>query len=78
MTEVALELIESNMGIACYSKWALKSFKLSEALKFVSLGKNGLKRKHYLAIRSEDQHKQYIQDFIDNIKEDSIVKEFKN
>ena len=71
MTEVALELIESNMGIACYSKWALKSFKLPESLKFIRLGHNGLKRKHYLAIRSEDQQKQYIREFIDNIKEDS-------
>lgn len=45
MTEVTLELIESNMGIACYSRWALKSFKLPESLKFIRLGKNGLKKK---------------------------------
>lgn len=77
MTEVALELIESNMGVSCYSKWALKSFKLSESLKFVRLGKNGLKRKHYLAIRAEDQNKQYIQEFIENIKEDSLLAAFK-
>ena len=73
MTEVALELLESNMGIACYSKWALKAFKLQETLKFVGLGRNGLKRKHYLAIRAEDEHKQYLQDFIENIKEDSLL-----
>lgn len=78
MTEVALELIESNMGISSYSKWALQSFKLSESLKFVRLGKNGLKRKHYLAIRAEDQSKQYIQDFIENIKEDSLLVNLKN
>jgi len=72
MTEVALELIESNMGIACFSKWALKLFKLPEALRFVRLGQHGLRRKHYLAIRSEDEHKQYIRDFIDNIKENDL------
>ncbi|HAA13898.1 MAG TPA: LysR family transcriptional regulator [Cytophagales bacterium] len=72
MTEVALELIDSNMGIACYSKWALKLFKLPETLKFVRLGKQGLRRKHFLAIRAEDQDKQYIRDFIDNIKEDDM------
>ena len=78
MTEVTLELIESNMGIACFSKWALKSFKLPESLRFVRLGKNGLKRKHYLAIRAEDQGKQYIQDFIENIKEDSLLAALKS
>jgi len=72
MTEVALELVEANMGIACFSKWALKSFKLSESLKFVRLGKYGLRRKHYLVIRSKDKDKQYIQDFIENIREDSF------
>ncbi len=73
MTEVAIELIEANMGIACYSKWALKNFKLPESLKFVPLGKNGLRRTHNLSIRTEDQNKQYIQDFIENIKEDTLL-----
>ena len=78
MTEVALELIESNMGISCHSKWALKVFNLPDCLKFIPLGRNGLKRKHYLAIRAEDRDKQYIQDFVDNIKEDSSLTAFKS
>ena len=70
MTEVTLELLNTNMGIACYPKWALQSFRLSSALKFKSLGSNGLKRRHFLAIRAEDAHKQYIQDFVTNIQEE--------
>lgn len=78
MTEVTLELLAANMGIACYSKWALKAFNLSKDLTFLKLGDKGLKRKHYLAIRSEDQNKQYIRDFIDNIREDSFLSSLKN
>jgi len=73
MTEVTLELLEANMGIACFSKWALKSLRLPETLKFISLGKNGVKRTHYLSVRSEDETKQYIRDFIENITEDTLL-----
>lgn len=77
MTEVTLELIESNMGMACFSRSALKSFKLPESLKFIPLGMGGLKRKHFLAIRSDDQQKQYIQDFIHYIKEEKLNESFR-
>ncbi len=70
MTEVTLELVEANMGIACYPKWALKPFSSLNGLRFKRLGINGLRRKHYLAIRAEDQDKKYIQDFIENILEE--------
>ncbi|MEO9849335.1 MAG: LysR family transcriptional regulator [Reichenbachiella sp.] len=70
LTEVALELVQANMGISCFPKWALKSFKLPETLVFKSLGRLGLKRKHYLVYRSEDSSKKYITDFIDNIEDE--------
>lgn len=66
LTEVALEMIEANLGIMCMPKWALKSFKLSENLKFRSLSEKSLKRKHYLVIKKEDEDKKYINDFIIN------------
>jgi len=59
LTEVALEMIEANFGMMCMPKWALKSFKLSENIVFKSLGKLGLKRKHYLVIRKEDEVQNY-------------------
>ncbi len=70
LTEVALEMIEANFGIMCMPKWALKSFNISENLVFKSLGKQGLKRKHYLVIRKEDENKKYINDFITNFIEE--------
>ncbi|MFB9056575.1 LysR family transcriptional regulator [Mariniflexile ostreae] len=69
LTQVALEMIDANLGITCMPKWALKSFKLSENLIYRPIGRNGLKRKHYLVIRKLDKNKKYINDFISNFKE---------
>tara|TARA_R110002049_G_C9177204_1_gene562895 strand:- start:552 stop:1442 length:891 start_codon:yes stop_codon:yes gene_type:complete len=69
LTQVALEMIDANLGIMCMPKWALKSFKLSEHLVYKQIGSKGLKRSHYLVIRKLDEKKRYINDFISNFKE---------
>ena len=69
LTEVALEMVEANMGIMCMPLWALKAFQLSEQLAFKRIGKQGLKRTHYLVVRKADQSKKYIHDFISNFTE---------
>ncbi len=63
LTEVALEMVEANMGIACFPKWAVEKIKISAETTLKPLGEKGLKRTHYLVIRAEDQHKKYIKDF---------------
>lgn len=68
LTQVALEMIDSNLGITCMPKWALKSFNLSENLVFKQIGK-GLKRSHYLVIRKSDENKKHMNDFVSNFKE---------
>lgn len=70
LTEVALEMVDANMGVICLPKWALKSFKLSDDFEFKRIGKNGLKRRHYLVFRKSDQDKKYIDDFISSFEED--------
>lgn len=70
LTEVALEMINANMGIMCMPKWALKSFKLSDDLIFKRIGSNGLKRTHHLVFRKSDKSKKYINDFISNFEDD--------
>lgn len=72
MTEVALELIEANMGIACYPKWQLKSFQLSNALQLLKIGERGFIRTHYLSTRANFKESKYIQDFIDSFLEENI------
>ena len=69
LTEVALEMVNANMGIMCMPKWALKSFKLSDQLNFKKIGINGFKRTHYLVIRKSDESKKYINDFLLNFEE---------
>lgn len=69
LNEVALEMIEANMGIICMPLWAIKSFHVSEELVFRRISKNGIKRTHYLVARKEDQLKKYINDFISNFIE---------
>jgi LysR family transcriptional regulator for metE and metH len=69
LTEVALEMVDANMGIMCMPKWALKSFKISDNLILKKIGENGLKRTHYLVFRKSDKIKKYINDFISNFEE---------
>ena len=73
LTEVALEMVNANMGMVCMPKWALASFFISEDLIFKKIGENGLKRKHYLMFRKADKAKKYINDFILNF-EDHFLK----
>ena len=69
-TEVSLSMIQANMGIMCVPKWQLDSFKISKELMFKRIGKNGLKRKHYLVVKKVQRNKKYINDFISSFEED--------
>ncbi|GAA0894370.1 LysR substrate-binding domain-containing protein [Fulvivirga kasyanovii] len=72
LTEVALEMVSANMGITCMPQWALTMFRIPEELVFKRIGKNGLKRTHYLISRVEDQSKKYISEFISSFEEDFV------
>ncbi len=69
-TEVSLQLIAANMGVMCVPEWTLKPFKLSDQLIFKRIGKNGLKRAHYLVMREADRPLEYFANFTSNFQED--------
>ena len=69
-TEITLSMIHANMGIMCAPKWQLSLFKWSKELVFKRIGKNGLKRTHYLLVKKEQINKKFMHDFISNFKED--------
>ncbi len=69
LTEIALEMVGANLGIMSIPKWALKLFKLPEELTFKRISKYGLKRTHYLVMRTSDREKKYMNDFILNFQE---------
>lgn len=71
-TEITLSMIEANMGVLCAPKWQLTPFKLSKELMFKRIGKNGLKRNHYLVVKKEHRNKKYIHDFISSFEEDFL------
>ncbi|MDC8004335.1 LysR family transcriptional regulator [Aureisphaera galaxeae] len=71
-TEATLSLIDANMGIMCAPKWQLASFTLPKDIVFKRIGKNGLKRTHYLVVQTSQRNKDYIHDFITNIEEDFL------
>jgi LysR family transcriptional regulator for metE and metH len=71
-TEITLSMIEANMGVTCVPKWQLTPFKLSNDLIFKRIGKNGIKRNHYLVVKKEHRNKKYIHDFISSFEEDFL------
>ena len=71
-TEITLAMIQANMGIMCAPKWQLTPFKLSKELVFKRIGKNGLKREHYLVVKMKHRNKKYIHDFISSFEEDFL------
>lgn len=72
LTEATLELVKAQMGVTCMPLWALKPFASSNDLKLVKIGKKGLIRTHFAAIRSADKSKKYLLDFIENLKEEFL------
>jgi LysR family transcriptional regulator, regulator for metE and metH len=70
LTEVALEMVKSGMGIMTLPAWALKPFISSPDLRLIRIGAKGLVRTHYAALRQEDAKKKYVLDFIDNLHEE--------
>lgn len=72
LTEVALEMVKAGMGIMTMPLWALKPFRTTSELDLVRIGSKGLTRTHYAAIRHEDSGKKYINDFVDNLKEELL------
>lgn len=68
-TEITLSMIAANMGIMCAPKWQLQPFKISKDIVFKRIGKNGLKRTHYLIVKKEHRNKKYFHDFISSFED---------
>lgn len=69
LTEVSLDMVGANQGIMCLPSWSLKPFRLPENIRLKPLGSQGLKREHFLILRSADLHRKYMTDFVANFTE---------
>jgi LysR family transcriptional regulator for metE and metH len=64
LTEASIEMVKADMGVMSMAKWALQPYLKNTSLKAVKIGKNGLKRKHFIAIRNEKEYPDYFNHFI--------------
>jgi LysR family transcriptional regulator for metE and metH len=65
LTEASIEMVKAGMGIMVMAKWALQPYLRQGSLKAVKIGRNGLKRTHYVAIMSDKTYPGYFTQFID-------------
>lgn len=65
LTEASIEMVKADMGIMAMAKWALQPYLQNNAIKAVKIGKNGLRRKHYIAILNQKTHPEYFYHFIE-------------
>jgi LysR family transcriptional regulator, regulator for metE and metH len=68
LTEASIEMVKADMGIMVMASWALQPYLKSNALKAVKIGKQGLKRKHFVATMANKTHPAYFNHFIDFLK----------
>ncbi|UUF15438.1 MULTISPECIES: LysR family transcriptional regulator [Flavobacterium] len=64
LTEASLEMVKADMGVMSMAKWALQPHLKNNPIKAVKVGKNGLKRKHFIATRANETYPDYFQHFI--------------
>ncbi|CAN1489322.1 LysR Transcriptional regulator [Flavobacteriaceae bacterium] len=64
LTEASIEMVKADMGIMSMAKWALQPYLKNSSIKAIKIGKNGLKRKHFIAIRTEKEYPDYFNHFI--------------
>lgn len=65
LTEASIEMVKADMGIMAMAKWALQPYLKNNSIKAIKIGKNGLKRKHYIAYMSNKTYPNYFQHFIE-------------
>lgn len=68
-TELSLSMVAANLGVICFPKWQLKSFKLDENLRLKRIGPNGVRRTHYMVVKKNARHKKYINNFVATFEE---------
>lgn len=68
LTEASIEMVKADMGIMAMANWAVQPYLKNNALKAIKIGKNGLKRKHFIAVMNDKTYPEYFNHFIDFLK----------
>lgn len=73
LTEASVEMVKAEMGIMVMARWAAKPYIQHTNLCMVKIGKNGLKRKHYIALLKSNKQPDYFSQFIEFIKTEILL-----
>jgi LysR family transcriptional regulator, regulator for metE and metH len=65
LTEASIEMVKADMGVMSMAKWAVQPYLKNNPLRAVKIGKNGLKRKHLIAIMNGRKYPAYFDHFIE-------------
>jgi LysR family transcriptional regulator for metE and metH len=65
LTEASLEMVKADLGIMSMANWAVQPYLKNNSIRTIRIGKNGLKRKHYVAVMQNQEHPQYFNHFIE-------------
>ena len=68
LTEASIEMVKAEMGVMAMAKWAVQPYLKSHPLKAIKIGRNGLKRTHYVAIINHKSYPEYFKHFIEFLK----------
>ncbi len=69
LTPMTAQLVAAGRGVAAVPNWALTEYTEHDLLKTVRLGEKGVWRTLYAAVRVEDDHTPYMQEFWETAKE---------
>lgn len=64
LTEASIEMVKAEMGVIAMAKWAAQPYLKNSTIKTVKIGKNGLKRTHFIAIINNKSYPEYFNHFI--------------
>ena len=68
LTEASIEMVKADMGVMAMANWAVQPYLKDNTLKAVKIGKNGLRRKHYIATINNKSYPEYFNHFIEFMK----------
>ncbi len=68
LTEASIEMVKAEMGVMSMAKWAFQPYQKNSTLRAIKIGKNGLKRKHYIAYLNNKTYPDYFFQFIEYLQ----------
>jgi LysR family transcriptional regulator for metE and metH len=63
LTEASIEMVKADMGVMAMAKWAAQPYVKTNSIRTIRIGKNGLKRKHYIAFIKNKTYPDYFRHF---------------